>query len=754
MHIIPQAKDVFVTLSRQEVQPLLRQPKVPSSGATSHEAPVGESKAAEVEPEHPAPTEEIDQCLPSQQSEDSLAGELSRMMEVEYGSEFVEAGDKHISAEADVEDLAKGSATDSVLKVTSTSLHRGDDASTAPVTAVSHEGKEQSPQPQSDQVEVQVPSVIQDDPDQAAAETVLDPPTQVEVKPPSAPLDTADVPELEHIELSEVNNLFGDDQDSQPVPVTPQVQTDDERQTDVPPSFLVSETRNKKIVTSMAESMLFYEDCLTTLASEEEEEKLVRLFDALQDDSMSTAFTGIEAAGTCLFQNIQHFFRDEMQETVQMLLSKPHLAVEILGPLIASKKCMKNEAYCLTHKRICAIKPAKRHIAGTSCRPYSRKGSGLSQMDPETIYTLAWIGQRVELQEPIVASENVKTAGGPTFAHVAKLDGDKPLSVHDAGLGNLIIRFLAEYYWMEATVLDPSLLGFPFSREREFIIMRHKVKCLPQISPLSRFQRRFFRACSWSWKDILMMHMPCMQSKGVVKNEGVEDIKWARSRPTCRMKKPSPDDMSEDVAIADGDRDIDVSKRSTWEMSLTESEFRFLETYRRAWPNTAYQLNQDPSSGHGHKAGEHAMFTLFHNCGLVWSDTCTPPRWMTATELLMCQGFPVVPFIHDSSDGLSVFSFENPKRTGRHVAAQAGNSMHCAVMGLIQLHSLSEIPLQPVCPLFKTISDARTTVRSAKKRQHESGSPEGCNKKPTIRVRQKLGDCSVLAISHGHLSFL
>ena len=55
----------------------------------------------------------------------------------------------------------------------------------------------------------------------------------------------------------------------------------------------------------MAESMLFYEDCLTTLASEEEEEKLVRLFDALQDDSMSTAFTGIEAAGAAM-HNLRH----------------------------------------------------------------------------------------------------------------------------------------------------------------------------------------------------------------------------------------------------------------------------------------------------------------------------------------------------------------------------------------------------------------------------------------------------------------
>lgn len=115
------------------------------------------------------------------------------------------------------------------------------------------------------------------------------------------------------------------------------------------------------------------------------------------------------------------------------------------------------------------------------------------------------------------------------------------------------------------------------------------------------------------------MHMPFMQSKGVVKNECVEDIKWARSRPTCRMKKPSPDDMPEDVAIADGDHGIDVSKKSTWEMSLTESEFKFLETYRGAWPNTAYQLNQDPSSGHGHKAGEHAT-----TAGLCGGATPSP----------------------------------------------------------------------------------------------------------------------------------
>ena len=578
---------------------------------------------------------------------------------------------------------------------------------------------------------------------------------------------------------------------------------------ELPEAFRVNEKRDRKIVTSMAESALFFEDCLSTLVSEEDELKLGRLFDALQEDSMSTAFSGVEAAAsamhwlrhswgkvaggdfgvqkvlhqiewneaccqellpmatqndTCLFQNIQMFFRDELQDTIEKLLKKPHLASEVLGPLLSQKRAMKREAYCLTHKRICCLKPAKRHVAGTSCKPYSRKGSGLSQMDPETIFTLAWIGLRLELQEAIVISENVKTTGGPTIASVAKGDGSQPLSVFDAGLGNLIIRFLSEHYWMEVTILDPSLLGFPFSREREFIVMRHKVKCLPQISPLSRFQRRFYRACDWSWKQIFFMHLPCMQDKGVVEKECHMDIAWARGRPTCLAGKgkTSDSDVVDDDALRNADREqepaqpveFELNDPQVWHDSLTVSEQKFLEVYKSAWPNTAYQLNQDPSSGHGHKAGAHAMFTLINNCGLVWSDAASPPRWMTATECLLCQGFPVVPFVHDPSHHLSVFSFKNPNRTGRHVAAQAGNSMHVAVMGLIQLHTLSEISLRPVCPLFKSIHENREQVRSAKKRRAEDDG-RGVRSPGRLRVHGKQRDPGeVFAYAHGELSFI
>ena len=632
-----------------------------------------------------------------------------------------------------------------------------------------------------------------------AADTELDTSQQIEVQVEGECAATTEVAHDSTVSVSfqpgiEVN----DEKASQPTNVKDQStseSSDPQSQTHVtsgtsspwdslPATFKVAPDRSKKIVSSLAESNLFYEDCLQTLMEEEADDKLAKLLDTLQDDdTMSTAFSGIEAAGsamnclryywgrklgtklklqrvlhqiewnthcgeelketallhdTCLFSNIQLFFRDEVSDTINNLLNRPHLAVEVIGPLLSSCKAMKKEAFCSTHNRICCLKQATRHVAGCSCKPYSKKGSQMSQGDPETIFTLAWIGLRLELQEPIVVSENVKTTGGATMSTFIKQDCSQPAPVYDAGLGNLIIRFLGPHYYLETTILDPALLGYPFSREREFIIMHHKQKCLPQISPLARFQKRFYRACAWSWKEMFLMHLPEMQGKGVIEQECENDLQWARNRPTCEagaLEEP-----------------IDLLDATVWEDSLTISEKRFLEEYRRAWPNTAYQLNQDPSSGHGHKAGEHAMFTLINNCGIVWSDTSSPPRWLTATETLMCQGFPVIPFIHNSADGLSVFSLKNSNRVGRHVCAQAGNSMHLAAMALIQLFTLVEIPLKPVCPLFKTIHEVRSKVRTSRKRSLEND--ETTTRISMVRLRGKIPQRDVAEANHQRFSFL
>lgn len=295
----------------------------------------------------------------------------------------------------------------------------------------------------------------------------------------------------------------------------------------------------------MAESNLFEQDCFETILDEDGEEKICDILAAMQNDTCSTAFSGIEAASAsmnmlkhawceklgltykptslsymvewnqhcvnellpfaqkeniCLFTNIAAFFRDELKPTINELMTSPAMAVEILAPLISSNQAMKLTAYCKTHDKECTLCPTRRHIAGTSCRPWSRKGAGLGAADPEIIFTLAWLGLRIALGDCEILSENVKSQGsgsGPTSA----ISNDQPRAVNDCGLGSLLLRFLGPFYYMETIMLSPLMLGDPFNREREFVKMIHKEKATEVVSPLSRFCKRFFRICQWSWKS-------------------------------------------------------------------------------------------------------------------------------------------------------------------------------------------------------------------------------------------------------------
>ena len=557
--------------------------------------------------------------------------------------------------------------------------------------------------------------------------------------------------------------------------------------------------RSRKLVNNMAESYMLHDDCFDEIREADGQQKIESMFEAMEADSMSTAFSGIEAAGTamhsvrqawgrrmgksltparvlhqiewnqacidellpmarkhnvCLFKNIRQFFRDELQSTVDDLINRPQFAVEILGALLTRQRAMRLDGQCLTHGGCCRLTAARRHVAGTSCKPFSKKGAGMSVGDPEIIFTLAWIGLRLELQEPEIISENVRSAGAASLtSFAADCDSADASVVPDSGLGHLLIRFLGDLYWLERTVLDPCMLGFPFSREREFIKGYHKVKCLPHISPLSRFQKRFYRACAWSWNEVFYMTKASVgsASAGVIENEINNELAWSRKRPSRRAEASLEDNDALDPCESD----------AAWELSLTESEWTYLQEYRSAWPGTAYLLSQDPSSGHGHKAGRHALFTLIAQGGLVWSDTSTPKRWLLPTESLVCQGFPVVQGIHDMTDGICTFHFENPNRHGRHVVAQSGNSMHVGVMAVLQLHSFHAVQLKPMPTLFSDISAARAFVRATNKRKLSSNKENNpCDdhaKVPRTRIMNKMSQFASslpLAVRMDKLNYL
>lgn len=213
---------------------------------------------------------------------------------------------------------------------------------------------------------------------------------------------------------------------------------------------------NKRMVSNMLDGLAFHDDALDFMDTDHDFfgdsaiDSLVQCAMDSDQDTMSTSFSGIESphtaacahrqalsrrlgkkipyprllhmiewdtacqgellitakeTGSCLFSDIGSFFRPELHETIKSLRDNPAMCVEILGPLLASGRLMKSSAFCLAHQRMCCLKTASRHRAGTSCTPYSKRGVGLGLKDECTLHTMAWIGLRLLLQEPDITQE-------------------------------------------------------------------------------------------------------------------------------------------------------------------------------------------------------------------------------------------------------------------------------------------------------------------------------------------------------------
>lgn len=516
------------------------------------------------------------------------------------------------------------------------------------------------------------------------------------------------------------------------------------------------------VATSLADSMNFWDHCLDVL-DDGDSNALMNLVDSMQADTMSTSFSGVEAPRValnclhwrleerigakipkpanlfmvewdkeaqeelklldldchssvadrpCLFSDISAFWSPDLQPIIHQLKSKPTMAVDVLAPRIAQGNATTRVAYCCQHGKKCSLKVARRHLAGSSCVAHSKRGAGLSLADPGVVHLLAWISIRLDLQEAHILQENTK--GFPV---------------------EILKRFLFRHYWIDVEVLDACLFGVPqasqgdciFSftfdcvvfqtvsehlslrsltarhvnsswfcfktsftgfdlctmqaRERQFISMKHRVKVLTEVSPLSQFNKRFYRACSWHWREYFFLGSDV---DGVISSEALKELDWARARPS---------------SIGHGKDAFSAVDPDAFAQSLTTTEVKFLDSYRKAWPGQVYQLNQNPDSGFGATSQEWALATLISNCGLMFGDQAN--RWMLPTELLATQGFPVIPGVFNLADRrnpklLCSFNFKREDRTSRHCGMQAGNSMHCFPMTVLQLFTLVNIKYQKV----------------------------------------------------------
>lgn len=62
-------------------------------------------------------------------------------------------------------------------------------------------------------------------------------------------------------------------------------------------------------------------------------------------------------------------------------------------------------------------------------------------------------------------------------------------------------------------------------------------------------------------------------------------------------------------------------------------------------------------------------------------------RWLSGSEALLLQGFPVHPVLHKGLK-LSSYHFPNPSRSSRTMRTQAGNSMHVGAITVQILYVL------------------------------------------------------------------
>ena len=295
---------------------------------------------------------------------------------------------------------------------------------------------------------------------------------------------------------------------------------------------------------------------------------------------------------------------------------------------------------------------AKQHRAGTTCTAYSKQSLQLGEQDKTVIPFCAWVGMRLLLQEPDITQENVKQ-----FNPV------------------LLGKFLSKYYFIDSEVLCPSSYGWSSRRERRWTRLRHRFKILCELSPLSRFSKRFLRACNTHWREFFCLHKYPDYENPVIDQELQKELAWAQNRKlSCAYSEPP-------LSISDFD--------PFWK-ALNRTEQAYDQEYCKSYAHEARQLNQDPKSGHGMHSNNNLLHTLIRNMGLIFSsshDNDDHRRWLCGTEALISQAFPVHPEFRAANDViLTSFNTLRPRKP-RIICGQAGNSMNINIAFIVELHS-------------------------------------------------------------------
>ena len=141
---------------------------------------------------------------------------------------------------------------------------------------------------------------------------------------------------------------------------------------------------------------------------------------------------------------------EKLRKIVQAQLKKAKPATQpitmtfdTLIPAIQTGRAMQTSAYCIRCHKKCSYASAAVHWAGTPCVDFSNFGLRQEENGRAAVFLCAWLGMRLELQEPVIIHENV-----------AQFNCD------------LLSSILGHLYNLTTHVTNAADFGWPVSRVR------------------------------------------------------------------------------------------------------------------------------------------------------------------------------------------------------------------------------------------------------------------------------------------------
>ena len=188
--------------------------------------------------------------------------------------------------------------------------------------------------------------------------------------------------------------------------------------------------------------------------------------------------------GACQFADICDFFLPSVKSLLPTLQKHPHKIVDSLLPITMAGCAVKTTAACRRHPGCeCEFPFAPLCIGSTVCTAESTMNcSRPGTADPSTLSTIAFCCLIRKTRPLHVLHECVR------------------------GRKGFILSVLGDLYWSDDCEIDPYDLGWPYHKNRQWLVLTDNAHCPPVARSLSDFKTSMLRVCNWSWLSIFCVH--------------------------------------------------------------------------------------------------------------------------------------------------------------------------------------------------------------------------------------------------------